>query len=162
MKLIFFRHALAEKKHLDDTELDDFRRKITDSGIIETKEVIQTCHFLFKKLDSIFTSPLSRAVQTAQIIHRHLRSSLPLEIMSSLDALSSPAEFIKDLQSLDDGTYCFVGHEPHLTTVIQLLLTNEETTSVKLDKSGVAVLEGEDISSLQLTTLISPKFIVRF
>lgn len=160
MKLIFFRHGIAEEKEPDQTEMDDFGRCLTKEGIIEAKEMIQAGHYLFKKLDGIFTSPLVRAVQTAQILYSQ-KPECFFEILPTLDSLSPYQDFQNDLKKLKDGTYCFVGHEPHLSTSINLLLNKKSESGILLAKGGVVVLEGPHLNELKISAVLSPKLLTK-
>lgn len=162
MKLIFVRHGLAEKKHPQQNENDDFDRELTRGGVVEVKEMLHSCYFLFKNMECIFTSPLVRAVETAQLIYQAFTPNC-FELMPSLDTLSPVQHFKQDLETLDsDKTYCFVGHEPHLTDSINLLLNNEANGKIKLAKGGIVILEGEGLSELKISLILSPKDVLKF
>ena len=159
MKLVFFRHGIAEEKKLSHTDMDDYRRKLVPQGMTETHHMAKSLKFIFKKINRVYASPLVRAVQTAEIISREY-PALEFELMPSLDKLLNPAVFVKELSTLDQNlNYCFVGHEPHFTQSIQQILTHSMNATVKLDKSGVAVLEGASLSELKVSFLISPKML---
>lgn len=156
MKLIFFRHGIAvDKKKSGQTDLDDARRKLTREGVKETKTVVKTLKFLFKDLDIIFSSPMVRAVETAQIISKYFPKK-KFELLPSLDSSVASEAFVSDVLTLKtEGSYCFVGHEPHLTTSISKIL-QEQSSTIELDKSGIVVLEGRSIHDLKVTLIISP------
>lgn len=161
MKLIFVRHGSAEDKNKKDTLMDDFRRRLTKDGAQEVKEVVHSCYFIFRKINTIFTSPLSRAVQTASIVYSENHKS-DYEILSTLDPFHTPEDFVNSIQDLQtSGTYCFVGHEPQLSQSINLILNQVAETKIEFAKGGVAVLEGETLSSLVLTTLLSPRMMLK-
>lgn len=161
MKLIFFRHGIAASKSPFQSEMDDFRRELTHDGIIESKEMVQHCRFIFKDADVIFSSPLVRALHTAQIVSREFPQK-PFELMPSLDKLCDPKEFIREIKNLDiKRNYCFVGHEPHLTESIQLLLFGSGKAVIGLSKSGVVVLEGKNFDDLKVTFSVSPKSLTK-
>lgn len=155
MKLIFFRHGVAVDKKNSQSDLDDARRELTREGVKETKTVVKTLKPLFKDIDVIFSSPMVRAVETAQIISKYFPRK-KFELMPSLDSSIASEAFISDLNAIKaDGTYCFVGHEPHLTTSISKLL-KEQSSTIELDKSGMIMLEGKNLNSLKISLIISP------
>ncbi len=155
MKLVFFRHGVAVDRKSGQTDLDDARRELTREGVKETKTVVKTLKPLFKDIDIIFSSPMVRAVETAQIISKYFPKK-KFEFLPSLDSSIASEAFVSDVLTLKaDGCYCFVGHEPHLTTSISKLL-KEESSSIELAKSGIVVLEGRSVNDLKVTLVISP------
>lgn len=156
MKLIFLRHGIAEDKKKTDGEMDDALRELKKSGRSETKTMVKTFKDLFHEAEIVFTSPMTRAAQTAEVILKYFPKK-QFEIMDTLDSSLPVEEFLKEIKSLKyDSTYCFVGHEPHLSTSIARLLGARED-SIQLDKSGVVVLEGDSFSDLKLSMLVSPQ-----
>jgi phosphohistidine phosphatase len=155
MKLIFVRHGLAVDKKPND---DDSRRLLIKDGINETKKMARSFQGLFKNVNTIFTSPMLRAVQTAEILYKKT-SRADFDFLVSLDATSAPEDFVSEVKRLSPKShYCFVGHEPHLTNSVALLL-NDNADVLKLEKSGLIILEGETFDSLKVTGLFSPKIL---
>lgn len=159
MKLIFIRHGLAEG-HFNLDQDADFMRTLTEEGIKRLKKTIKLFKISQKKIDVIFTSPLARAVQTAEIIWEHFRDS-DLEMMADLDILDDPVHLVEYISFLPtDGIYAFVGHDPHLTKVIaSLLALHPEHDFLTLKKGGICVLEGGMWKGFTLELLVSPKFL---
>jgi phosphohistidine phosphatase len=159
MKLIFLRHGLAKGQHNKNPTID-FERELTAEG----KKALGTTIKAFKKyqssVDVIFTSPLVRAVQTAELFWTHFRSA-DLEMMSNLDNLEDPKNVVEYISFLpSDGCYVFVGHEPHLSEVITNLLTLYSTHDyLSLKKGGICVLEGGMWRGFKLELLLSPKLL---
>lgn len=161
MKLIFIRHGKAIEKRKNDSEMDDFRRRLTEDGAKEVKKMVHSCHFIFRKIDVIFTSPLFRAVQTASIIYAENHKS-EYDILTTLDPFIEAHEFASSIEELNpSGTYCFVGHAPQLSQSVNLLLNGKTDAKIDISKGGVAVLEGESLPELVLTTLLSPRMVTK-
>jgi phosphohistidine phosphatase len=155
VKFIFVRHGIAVDKKNGQSDLDDAVRELTREGIKETKIVVKTLKPLFKDIDVIYSSPMVRAVETAQIISKYFPKK-KFELMPSLDPSIASEAFLADLSLINiEGSYCFVGHEPHLTTTISKLL-KEQTSTIELDKSGIIVLEGKNLNHLKISLIISP------
>jgi phosphohistidine phosphatase SixA len=161
MKLIFFRHAEAQKKHPDDTELDDYRRELVKIGIVHARAMVKACAFLWKGNQGIFTSSYPRAVQTAEILQRKIPRSF-FEMTTALDKFSDPQEVIKLIRGLEDGTYTFVGHEPQFSRLLGLLVTGKALPIVTPPKAGIVVLEGESLRNLRIQSIFTPKLILKF
>ena len=158
MKLIFLRHGIAEDKKKSDTDIDDSRRELKKDGRSETKMIVKTFKDLFKEVDVVYTGPMARAAQTAEVILKYFPKK-KFEIMDTLDSSLAVEDFLHEVKSLSyKHTYCFVGHEPHLSTAISRIVGAKDA-AIQLEKSGVAVLEGESLSDLRLTMLVSPEIL---
>lgn len=159
MKLIFIRHAHAEGHHLEDPD-QDFIRELTLKGI---KRFQKTFPLMAKALPSphvIFTSPLYRSLQTAELV----ADSWPeadLEMISDLHTLDDPRHLVEYISFLPmEGTYAFIGHEPHLSSVIGLLLgLHPEHSFMNFKKGGVCLVEGSMWDGLEMKLLLSPQMV---
>ena len=159
MKIIFLRHGVAEG-HFSTDQSTDFERVLTLDGIKRLHKTFK----LFKKhqtnIDVIFSSPLARAVQSAEIFWEHYQES-DLELMSDLDILDDPHHLVEYISFLPtDGVYAFVGHDPHITKVIaSLLALHPEHDFMTIKKGGICVLEGGMWEGFTMELLFSPKFL---
>ncbi|MBA2404700.1 MAG: histidine phosphatase family protein [Bdellovibrionales bacterium] len=159
MKLVFIRHGLAEG-HFSMEQDKDFERVLTEEGITRLKKTFKIFNKFEQKIDVIFSSPLARAVQSAEIFWE-FHQDADLELMSDLDILDDPRHLVEYISFLPaDGCYAFVGHDPHLTTVIaSLLALHPEHDFMKIKKGGICVLEGKMWEGFNLELLVSPKFL---
>lgn len=157
MRLIFVRHGVAEG-HFNVAQDKDFLRELTPEGIVDLKRTFKTFKRVQKRIDVIFTSPLARAVQTAEILWEHYTEA-NLEMMADLDILDDPAHLVEYISFLpNDGTYAFVGHDPHLTRAIASILSlHPEHDFMSLKKGGICVLQGGMWDGFTLELVISPK-----
>lgn len=157
MKLIFVRHGLAEG-HFNINQDIDFLRELTVEGIKELNKIFRLFKKTQKRMDVIFTSPLARAVQTAEFLWENYPDA-NLEMMADLDILDDPAHLVEYISFLpNDGTYAFVGHDPHLTRAIASILSlHPEHDFISLKKGGICVLEGGMWDGFTLELLLSPK-----
>lgn len=159
MRLIFLRHGLAEG-HFSFDQDKDFERELTEEGI----ERLQKSFKIYKKIqphiDVIFSSPLARAIQTAELFWEHYQDS-DLEMMADLDILDDPRHLVEYISFLPtDGTYAFVGHDPHITKVIAALLAlHPEHDFMKIKKGGLCILEGGMWKGFTLELLLQPKIL---
>ncbi|HXH74840.1 MAG TPA: phosphohistidine phosphatase SixA [Bacteriovoracaceae bacterium] len=158
MKLIFIRHGLSEG-HFSPEEEVDFNRKLTKEGEKQLHKTFKQFKLAHNKIDVIFTSPLARAIQTAEIFWEH-NSKADLELMADLDILDDPLHLVEYISFLPtDGCYVFVGHDPHLTIVIaSLLALHPEHDFMTIKKGGICVLEGGMWEGFKMELLISYKF----
>lgn len=159
MKLIFIRHGLAEG-HFSHDQDADFERVLTLDGIKRLKKTFKLFDKTNGGIDVIFSSPLARAIQTAEIFYE-FHQEADLELMADLDILDDPLHLVEYISFLPvDGTYAFVGHDPHLTKVIaSLLALHPEHDFMTIKKGGICVLEGGMWEGFTMEILISPKFL---
>jgi phosphohistidine phosphatase len=159
MKLIFIRHGLAEG-HFSQNQDKDFERELTPEGIVKLEKTFKILNKSDLKIDVIFSSPLARAIQSAEILWSFHQDS-DLELMGDLDILDDPLHLVEYISFLPaDGCYAFVGHDPHLTTVIaSLLALHPEHDFMTIKKGGVCVLEGRMWEGFTMELLVSPKFL---
>ena len=159
MRLIFIRHGLAEGHFSLDQDLD-FERMLTEEGIKKLHKTFEVFKKSQDKVDVIFSSPLSRAVQTSEILLDYYQEA-DLELMADLDILDDPGHLVEYISFLPaDGCYAFVGHDPHLTRVIaSLLALHPEHDFMKIKKGGICVLEGKMWEGFNMELLMTPKFL---
>jgi phosphohistidine phosphatase len=159
MRLIFIRHGLAEG-HFSFDQDADFERELTKKGIQRLKSTFKIFTKSVPTIDVIFSSPLVRAIQSAQLLWQFYPQS-DLELMADLDILDNPLHLVEYISFLPaDGQYAFVGHDPHLEHVIACLLAlHPEHDFITLKKGGICVLEGSIWEGLRMELLVSPAFL---
>ena len=142
MELLVIRHGAAmDKEEFAKAGKSDDLRPLTSAGMEEMKEIARGLRELVKKIDLLATSPLVRAVQTAEIIGAAY--DVPVsETTTALSPDSSTEEFEKWCADFEDvKRVAIVGHEPHLTMLVTWLLTGEEDSIIELKKGGMCLLE---------------------
>ena len=149
MKLYLLRHGKADWPNWNKPDDD---RPLTEEGKGQVASVAK----LLARLEiapAIFTSPLPRASQTAEIAGKYLNRTVVIDplLRPGFDA----GTLKKLLQDFSGDGLMVVGHEPDFTRII-FQLTGGET---KLSKAGVALIE-LDVSSMkgELRWLVPPKF----
>lgn len=157
MKLIFIRHGLAEG-HFSFEQDKDFERELTLDGIKRLRKTFDLYHGIQESIDVIFSSPLARAIQTAEIFWEYYQEA-DLEMMADLDILDDPRHLVEYISFLPtDGCYAFVGHDPHITKVIAALLAlHPEHDFMTIKKGGICVLEGGMWKGFKMELLLQPK-----
>lgn len=134
MKLIMVRHAEAIERTPD---IPDVYRYLTPEGRSMFRKTAGTIKAKGIKPGVIITSPLLRAVQTADILAETILYTGPLVASDDL----SPGFQLPALQELltayhDTGEIVIVGHEPDFSDIIAELLALPERFSFK---KGAAV-----------------------
>jgi phosphohistidine phosphatase len=159
LRLIFLRHGQAEGHYSPDQDRD-FERVLTMEGINKLHRTFKLFKKVQTKIDVIFSSPLARAIQTAELFWEYYKDS-DLELMADLDILDDPRHLVEYISFLPtDGNYAFVGHDPHITKVIAALLAlHPEHDFMDIKKGGICVLSGGMWQGFRMEALLSPKFL---
>ena len=157
MRLIFLRHGLAEG-HFSFVQERDFERELTPEGIKRLHKSFKQYKRVQPNIDVIFSSPLSRAIQTAELFWTYHQDA-DLEMMADLDILDDPRHLVEYISFLpSDGVYAFIGHDPHITKVIAALLAlHPEHDFMTIKKGGLCILEGGMWKGFTLELLLQPK-----
>ena len=129
LDLFFLRHGLADWPNWKGS---DDERPLTEEGKKETHQVAAFLADAGVRPERIFTSPLPRASQTADIAAEHLHAKL--ETVDSLAKGFDVAALKKMLGDDKIGSMMLVGHEPDFSDVIAKVTGG----NVKLKKTGVA------------------------
>lgn len=150
MKLLLIRHALAENREkFARSGADDSERPLTGKG---RRRMQAIAHGLAGFLDppelaSLLTSPLVRAVQTAEIVQRVFDGPEP-EVTDALLPAARSEQLLQALRAqapAADATVAAVGHEPHLSSVASWFLTGRERPLLLLKKGSATLIElGDD------------------
>jgi phosphohistidine phosphatase len=157
LKLIFLRHGLAEG-HFSLEQDKDFERELTVEGIKRLHKTFKIFKKIQPSIDVIFSSPLARAIQTAELFWSYYQDA-DLEMMADLDILDDPRHLVEYISFLPtDGCYAFIGHDPHLTKVVAALLAlHPEHDFMTIKKGGLCVLEGGMWKGFKMELLLQPK-----
>ncbi len=144
MNVGFFRHGPAVARGTKGVSEAD--RPLTPEGREKTLQAAKGLKAIALGIDAIYTSPLPRALQTAELVAGVLRLPSP----TVLDALSpggSARRLLVGLQELDAKTPLLVGHEPLLSTAVSLAVCGGEAGAFELKKAGLAWVELDDASA---------------
>jgi phosphohistidine phosphatase len=150
MQLYFLRHGEADWPHW--TKPDD-ERPLTDFGKKEVRQVAKFLNRLKVKPDLIVTSPLPRALQTAEGAAEQLKTKLRQD--EALEPGFGITELRTVLKRHRSKALMLVGHEPDFSSVISALTG----ASLKLSKAGVALVDIDpETEKGRLLWLFPPKF----
>ena len=149
MKIHIVRHAEAIDR---SSVLPDGHRYLTCRGRTRFRRVAATLRKWDIDPDLIITSPLIRAVQTAEILAETLRFAGELSVHPPLATDFSMARFRELVASVDQAKeLVIVGHEPDLGTLVGDLLDQSPCT---LMKGGVVSIKFKPSSPEHATTLL--------
>jgi len=130
-----------QREEFARTGKDDSQRPLTDDGRRKMRRGAAGLRAVLPAIDVLATSPLLRAVQTAEI----LAGVYDGRNMVTVNELSPDSEFPQFLRWLRTqnagGTVAIVGHEPHLSGLTSWLLTGRKRSFISLKKGAVCLLE---------------------
>lgn len=150
MQLYFLRHGEADWPGW--TKPDD-ERPLTDFGKKEVRQVAKFLNRLKVKPDLIVTSPLPRALQTAEVAAEELKTKLRQD--EAIEPGFGISELSTVLKRHRSKALMLVGHEPDFSSVISALTGG----FVKMSKAGVALIDIDpETEKGRLLWLFPPKF----
>jgi phosphohistidine phosphatase SixA len=150
MQLYFLRHGEADWPGW--TKPDD-ERPLTDFGRKEVRQVGKFLDRLKVKPDLVVSSPLPRALQTAEIAAEQLKTKLRQD--EALEPGFGISELSAVLKRHPAKVLMLVGHEPDFSSVISALTGG----FLKMSKAGVALIDIDpETEKGRLLWLFPPKF----
>jgi phosphohistidine phosphatase len=143
-ELYLVRHAIAAER--GDDFPDDDQRPLTERGIARFKAVVQGLAAIEVTVDEIFTSPLVRAKQTADLLAAGLPGKASVKTLDALAPGHSPASVLAQLSRIARRRrIMLVGHEPDLGELAAHLIGAGRALPFK--KGGVCRIEVESLTS---------------
>jgi phosphohistidine phosphatase len=150
MQLYFLRHGEADWPGW--TKPDD-ERPLTDFGKKEVRQVAKFLSRLKVKPDVIVSSPLPRALQTAEAAAEQLKTKLGQD--EALEPGFGISELSTVLKRHPSKVLMLVGHEPDFSSVISALTGG----FIKMSKAGIALVDIDpETEKGRLLWLFPPKF----
>jgi phosphohistidine phosphatase len=142
MTILIIRHAEAvEQDVFARTGQSDDKRPLTEDGRKTMKRAAKALAEIVERIDVLASSPLVRALETAQIVSTQFRD---LDV-KQLDPLSpgagSQAVFDWLVHHAARKTVALVGHEPDLSRFVGFCITGREHSPIKLRKGAACLIE---------------------
>jgi phosphohistidine phosphatase len=139
MNVYMLRHAHALAVGAQGGQSDE-ERPLSDEGRRQVELVADAVKSLGLKFDQVLSSPLRRALETAQELCRHL--DLPSEALTTCEQLEpgvSSKKLMKRLRSLEANEVVLVGHAPDLGEHAAWLMGSKRC-QVEIAKAGLAAI----------------------
>ena len=156
MDLYVLRHGIAAER--DGRRYpDDDLRPLTPKGVARMRREAAGMRALGVRPDAIVSSPLVRAMQTAEIARDALGAAL--SVSEALTPGAHPALLLAELAATrgDGEAVMVVGHEPHLSRLVAFALTGgAEDGLVRLKKGGLCRLRLDGDGGGQLLWALTP------
>ena len=152
--IVLLRHGIAEDKGAGKS---DFDRQLTEEGRRKIKDVARAIADVFPEAQAIWSSPLVRAMQTAEAVARAYGGRMPVEQTDSLVPGATPRDFRKFLGRTGEDFAVFAGHEPTMTEIM-LDLTSIRAPELSMKKGGFYGLRFDD-GIAHLEWMVPPKVV---
>jgi phosphohistidine phosphatase len=141
MRLYFLRHTSASESAPSDAE-----RELTAEGREEARIAGAALAELGAKPSYIFSSPLVRAQQTAEIVAKALGRDGNIEALDELTNDVSTSSLLNELKRRDPGNeVLLVGHMPSLSEHVAALIGARNADGLPFGKGGVACVEVDQL-----------------
>ncbi|MEP6619084.1 MAG: phosphohistidine phosphatase SixA [bacterium] len=141
MDLLVIRHGIAmERSDFALVGQDDDDRPLTEPGAKKMRRVAAGLRALINGVDVLASSPLTRAVQTAQIVAEAygMVSARAIDVLRPENSSANVAAWMSEETV---GNVCaIVGHEPNLSQLVTWFMTGVDESRVSLKKGGACLL----------------------
>ena len=120
MEIYLLRHGVAEETAATGRDAD---RRLTEEGRQKLRRVLERAHQAGVAPSLILTSPLRRALETAEIAARELGYEGKLVRTAALEPSSSPQQVWEEIRlRRDESAILLAGHEPLFSSTVAYLL----------------------------------------
>ena len=141
MYLYLVRHAIAVERDAPGVTTDA-ERALTPEGRIRMRRNVNGLKRLKVSIDEIWTSPLVRARQTAEVLAEGYALNTAIQEEAALEPGGEVATLVQRLCERPlSSRIALVGHEPYLGELATYLLTGLWTGSIRFKKGGVACIK---------------------
>ncbi len=122
MNIYLIRHGEAEKAVIGKKDID---RELTSAGKIKMKDTVASWKNIIDKLDYIYSSPLVRAVQTAEVVAEEFGISKKIITDKKLSPGCKTDNIIEIANGAGEEDIAFVGHQPDFSEILSELISNK-------------------------------------
>ena len=161
MELLVIRHTIAEDRdEFAESGQPDDERPLTNAGRKKMKQAARGLRKVVGSIDHLATSPLVRAVQTAEIVSDAFDIA-PAEVVAELVPEAHPEDFARWIATHSGkATVAIVGHEPHRSSLVSWLITGSGGSQIALKKGGACLVTFDgpvEARSGSLSWLMTPR-----
>ena len=132
----------------------DHSRPLTGLGRRELAKTGSALQRMKIRPDTLASSPLLRAVQTADILSKYIGTEM--EIWDDLKPETPTNKTLDAILSTGVDSVMMVGHEPHLTGLISCM-TSDRPVNISLKKGGLACVRIPVLGRGALRYILTPK-----
>jgi len=149
MNLYILRHAIALPRGTPGIKDED--RPLTKDGKRKMKAAAGGMRGLELDFGRILSSPYLRARETAEIVGKVF--GLEVGIWKALIPTASPRQLIANLVKVHEDNVLLVGHEPHLSEFVSVLICGSPEAQIDLKKSALCKLSSDHLLYGRCATL---------
>lgn len=149
MRIVLLRHGIAVDRGEWPADLE-FDRPLTDEGKKKLRRVLKSYRSRGGKHAVVYSSPLIRARETAEVAVRVLEARLEL-----IEQLEPGGNAFSWLKTCPEPEPLLVGHEPDLAHLAARCM-GLRRTFFEHKKAGLSCLEGEP-GQMRLLWLLTPR-----
>jgi phosphohistidine phosphatase len=150
-ELYLVRHAIAAERGSEWP--DDTKRPLTERGITRFTEEVKGLRRLDVTIDEVFTSPLVRARQTAELLAKGIDGKPPVKVLDALAPGHTAASVMTHLaKAAKRRRIALVGHEPELGELAAHLIGAGRALPFK--KGGICRIDVGSLSSKRAASLV--------
>ena len=162
MVIYFLRHANAGQKQFSNPAKDE-KRPIDKAGELQSHDVGRALAAVGVTANVVISSPLTRAVQTANIVAREIGYEEKIALDDALRPEASFEQFRALLsRHKDKAVIMVVGHDPSMTQFVNRVLSGGRTMgAIEMKKGGVAKVQTELRGPAVLRWCMTPKVVQR-
>jgi len=160
MNLFILRHGIAVEPGTAGYD-DDSQRPLLPKGARRLRRAAAAIEKMELSFDLVLSSPFLRARQTAEIVVKELKLKKQLRFSDALVPDGDFQALIGELNRLKPApaNLLLVGHEPHLSRFISLLVSGSAQAAIEMKKGGLCKLEVETLlvgQCAKLAWLLTP------
>lgn len=155
--VVLLRHGIAEEHSAGKADED---RTLTTEGHAKMKQIARGLAQILPRVQSIYSSPLVRCVQTGLWVTKGYRKKVALATHPSLRPDGEPDAVIEFANGLPDRRLILIGHEPNLSRTMAAWIGLEEPGRFELKKGGCYGIRISPRGAL-LEWILSPRILRR-
>lgn len=137
MELYILRHGIAEDESASGRDED---RRLTEEGIIKMRRCARVLKTLGVQVNLAVASPYVRTQETARVVMEEWGMKRKVESTEALVPHAPGTEILEVLEGFKAQAVLVVGHEPHLSRLISLLVSGTTDLSITMKKGGCCKL----------------------
>jgi phosphohistidine phosphatase len=144
MELYLFRHGIAEDRSPTGRDAD---RRLTEEGRAKLRRVLERAHVAGVDPSLILSSPLKRALETAEIAAHELGYGGRIVRTDALTPDSSPTKVWAEIRThADESAILLAGHEPLFSHTVAWMLGSTQVM-VEFKKAALVRIDFETIGA---------------
>lgn len=153
MNLYMIRHAIAVDEGTPEYA-DDSQRPLTDKGKKKMRQIAKGLRTLGVEFDLILSSPYVRTTETAEILADVFKMKKEIQFSDNLVPMGDLELLIAEMnEKYTASSIALVGHEPFLSALIGLLVSENANIDMAIKKGGVCRLSADDLHHTRKATL---------